>query len=112
MNQKEQLFYDKLKDIFIGEKIEGASGFANLMRMKSAYFDKVFKDLQDEIENKTEKYPGFREELYNKLYTFLKKYFTDSGSILYKRTTPQSKIYEKVYDNEKDVSLFWKTNML
>lgn len=112
MNQKEQLFYEKLKEIFIGEKIEGKSGFANLMRMKSAYFDKVFEEIDEEIKEKTEEFPDFREELYNKLYTFLKRYFTDSGSILYKRTTPESKIYERVYDNEKDVSLFWKTNML
>jgi len=112
MNQKEQLFYDELKNIFIGEKIEGQSGFANLMRLKSAYFDQVFKDIDEKIKKDTNEFPEFREELYDKLYTFLKKYFTDSGSILYKRTTPDSKIYEKVYDNEKDVSLFWKTNML
>ena len=50
MNQKEKLFFDQLKDIFIGAKIEGDSGFINLMRIKSAYFDVIFKELNKDIE--------------------------------------------------------------
>lgn len=115
MNQKEELFNDRLKEIFIGEEIEGKSGFANLMRIKSSYFDKVFSQLNEDIDKRISQFDDeeeFREELYDKLYTFLKKYFSDSGSIYFTYTPLNSKIYEQVYDNQEDVSLFWKTHML
>jgi len=112
MNQKEKLFFDKLKDVFIGAKIEGKSGFINLMRIKSAYFDVIFKELVKEIEEKTKDFPEFREELFDKLYSFFKTYFSESGSIYFSYTPLKSKIYEKVYTNQKDVALFWKTHML
>ncbi|MHA1341220.1 MAG: site-specific DNA-methyltransferase [Promethearchaeota archaeon] len=112
MNQKEKLFFDKLKDVFIGTKIEGESGFINLMRIKSSYFDVIFKELAKEIEEKTKDFPDFREELFNELYSFFKVYFSESGSIYFSYTPLKSKIYEKVYTNQKDVALFWKTQML
>ena len=112
MNQKEKLFFDKLKDVFIGAKIEGESGFINLMRIKSAYFEVIFKELKKEIEEKTKDFPEFREELFDKLYSFFKTYFSESGSIYFSYTPLKSKIYEKVYTNQKDVALFWKTHML
>ena len=112
MNQKEKLFFDKLKDVFIGAKIEGESGFINLMRIKSAYFDVIFKELKKELEEKTKDFPEFREELFDKLYSFFKTYFSESGSIYFSYTPLKSKIYEKVYTNQKDVALFWKTHML
>ncbi|GIU68209.1 MAG: hypothetical protein KatS3mg001_059 [Candidatus Pacearchaeota archaeon] len=112
MNQKEKLFFDKLKDIFIGAKIEGESGFINLMRIKSAYFDVIFKELVKDIEEKTKDFPEFREELFDKLYSFFKTYFSESGSIYFSYTPLKSKVYERVYTNQKDVALFWKTHML
>ncbi|MEM2478837.1 MAG: hypothetical protein QXJ92_01390, partial [Candidatus Pacearchaeota archaeon] len=59
----ESRFYNSLKDIFIGEKIEGVSGYINLMKIKSKYFDKIFVLLKKEIEEKTKEFPEFREEL-------------------------------------------------
>lgn len=112
MNQKEKLFFDQLKDIFIGAKIEGDSGFINLMRIKSAYFDVIFKELNKEIEEKTKEFPDFREEMFDKLYTFFKTYFSESGSIYFSYTPLKTKIYEKIYSPNKDVMLFWKTRML
>ncbi len=112
MNQKEKLFFDELKDIFIGAKIEGESGFINLMKIKSAYFDVIFKELIKEIEEKTKDFPEFKEEMFDKLYSFFKIYFSESGSIYFSYTPLKSKIYEKVYTNQKDVALFWKTHML
>ncbi|MBZ4651133.1 site-specific DNA-methyltransferase, partial [Thermosipho sp. (in: thermotogales)] len=53
-----------------------------------------------------------REELFEKLYTFFKRYFSESGSIYYTYTPWSERIYERVYDPEKDVILFWKTHML
>jgi adenine specific DNA methylase Mod len=112
MNQKEKLFFNQLKDIFIGAKIDGDSGFINLMRIKSAYFDVIFKELIEEIEEKTAAFPGFKEEMFDKLYTFFKTYFSESGSIYFSYTPLKSNVYEKVYTNNKDVVLFWKTHML
>jgi len=65
--ENEQLFYDKLKDIFIGVKVEGKSGFVNLMQIKSSYFNVVFKKLKEEIDEKTKDFPEFKEEMYDKL---------------------------------------------
>ena len=46
---REQRFYSALKDIFIGAKVEGESGFINLMRIKSRYFEEgVFPKLKED----------------------------------------------------------------
>ncbi|MHA1863895.1 MAG: site-specific DNA-methyltransferase [Candidatus Thorarchaeota archaeon] len=110
--QKEERFWETLKDIFIGEKIEGDSGFVNLMKIKSSYFDAIFKELEHEINEGTASSPDFREELYDKLYSFFKRYFSESGSIYFTYTPLKEQVYEKVYTNVDDVTLFWKTHML
>jgi len=112
MEKNEQLFYDKLKDIFIGAKIEGKSGFVNLMKIKSSYFDVVFKELKKEIDEKLKEFPDFKEEMYDKLNTFFSTYFSESGSIYFTYTPLKSKIYDKIYTDQDDVILFWKTRML
>jgi len=109
---KEQKFYDTLQNIFIGAKIEGQGGFVNLMRIKSNYYQKIEKFLKDDIEKVLEKYPSFREELFDKLYSFFSRYFTESGSIYFNSTPFHNNIYEKVYTDDRDVILFWKTQML
>jgi adenine specific DNA methylase Mod len=112
MSKEEQKFYNTLKDIFIGAKIEGESGYVNLMRIKSKYFEKIQECLKRDIEKKLKNYPKFREELFDKLYSFFSRYFTESGSIYFNKTPFASNVYEKVYTDEKDVSLFWKTHPL
>ena len=110
---KEQKFYDALKDIFIGAKVEGESGYINLMRIKSRYYEKgVFPKLQNDIDIALEPFTGFREELFDKLYTFYNRYFSESGSIYFRYTPIHQNVYEKVYTDDKDVILFWKTHML
>ncbi len=110
---KEQKFYDALKDIFIGAKVEGESGYINLMRIKSRYYEKgVFPKLQKDIDKALEPFPEFREELFDKLYTFFNRYFSESGSIYFRYTPLHQNVYEKVYTDDKDVILFWKTHML
>ncbi|MFH1656348.1 MAG: site-specific DNA-methyltransferase [Candidatus Nealsonbacteria bacterium] len=109
---KEQKFYKTLQDIFIGAKIEGEGGFINLMRIKAGYYSQIEKLLKKDINKAVEKYPAFREELFDKLYSFFSRYFTESGSIYFNSTPFHNNIYEKVYTNEKDVILFWKTQML
>ena len=44
-------FYDALRELFVGAKVEGQSGFINLMRIKSRYYtDGVFPRQQEDIE--------------------------------------------------------------
>ena len=102
-----------LKNIFIGVRIEGDSGFVNLMRIKATYFEKVMEDkLLKEIKEAIKDFPDFRDELFDKLYSFFRRYFTESGSIGFFFTPYHQSIYEQVYTNEQDVVLFWKTARL
>jgi adenine specific DNA methylase Mod len=109
---KEQNFYKALQDVFIGAKIEGEGGFVNLMRIKSNYYSKIENILKKDIEADLKNYPKFRDELFDKLYSFFSRYFTENGSIYFNSTPFHNNIYEKVYTDEKDVILFWKTQML
>ncbi|MDH7554941.1 MAG: site-specific DNA-methyltransferase [Spirochaetota bacterium] len=109
---KEQKFYKALQDVFIGAKIEGTGGFVNLMKIKSNYYHKIEDILKKDIETALNHYPHFRDELFDKLYSFFSRYFTESGSIYFNATPFHNNIYEKVYTDEKDVILFWKTQML
>jgi hypothetical protein len=109
---KEQKFYKALQDIFIGAKIEGEGGFVNLMRIKSNYYRKIEDILKKDIEAALKSYPKFRDELFDKIHSFFNRYFTESGSIYFNSTPFHNNIYEKVYTDEKDVILFWKTQML
>ena len=109
---KEQKFYKALQDVFIGAKIEGEGGFVNLMRIKSNYYRKIEDILKKDIEATLKSHPKFRDELFDKLYSFFSRYFTESGSIYFNSTPFHNNIYEKVYTDEKDVILFWKTKML
>lgn len=109
---KEQKFYKALQDIFIGAEIEGEGGFINLMRIKAGYYSQIEKLLKEDINKAVVKYPLFREELFDKLHSFFSRYFTESGSIYFNSTPFHNNIYEKVYTDEKDVILFWKTQML
>ena len=71
---KEEKFFNALKDVFIGAKVEGESGYINLMRIKSRYYEKgVFPRLQEDINEALKPFPHFREELFDKLYTFFSR---------------------------------------
>ena len=129
---KEQKFYKALQDVFIGAKIEGQGGFVNLMKIKSNYYRKIEDILKKDIEAALKSYPKFRDELFDKLYSFFSRYFSRSGSIYFNYTPFHQNVYdrvyeeesikyqpqdksvklEKVYSDDKDVMLFWKTHML
>lgn len=109
----ETQFFNALRDIFVGAKIEGDSGYINLMRIKSRYYEQgVFPILKQDINKALEPFPDFREELFDKLYTFFQRYFSESGSIYFRYTSLHQNVYEKVYTDDRDVILFWKTHML
>ncbi len=110
---REEQFYQALSNIFIGAKIEGKSGYINLMAAKAAYFKRVFLPaLSKEIDQSVSAFPEFKEELFQKLYTFFSPYFSESGSIYFRHTPVHKNLYEKVYQADQDVTLFWKTHML
>lgn len=110
---REERFYNALRDIFIGAKVGGESGYINLMEIKSRYYEEgVFPKLQEDINKALEPFPEFREELFDKLYTFFQRYFSESGSIYFRYTPVHQNVYEKVYTDDRDVILFWKTHML
>jgi hypothetical protein len=57
---KEQKFYDALQDIFVGAKIECESGYINLMKIKSRYYEKgVFPRLRNDIAEAVKPFPEF-----------------------------------------------------
>lgn len=110
---KEQRFFNALRDVFVGAKVEGESGYINLMRIKSRYYTEgVFPHLQQDINEALKPFPAFRDELFEKLYDFFHRYFSESGSIYFRYTPLHQNVYEKVYTDDKDVMLFWKTHML
>ncbi|MGB9859000.1 MAG: DNA methyltransferase, partial [Moorellaceae bacterium] len=110
---KERKFYEALKDLFLGAEVEGESGYINLMKIKARYFTEgVFPRLQKDIEKALEPFPSFREELFDKLYSFFQRYFSESGSLYFRYTPLHQNVYEKVYTDDRDVMLFWKTHML
>jgi len=110
---REERFYNALRDIFIGAKVEGESGYINLMKIKSRYYEEgVFPKLREYINKALEPFPEFREELFDKLYTFFQRYFSEGGSIYFRYTPVYQNVYEKVYTDDRDVILFWKTHML
>jgi hypothetical protein len=105
-------FLGALRDVFVGAKVEGQSGFINLMRIKHRYYtDGVFPKLQRDIEAALKPFPGFKQELFDKLYDFFHRYFSPSGSIYFQHTPAHKNIYEKVYTDDRDVVLFWKTHI-
>jgi len=110
---REETFFKALRDVFVGAKVEGESGFVNLMRIKARYYEKgVFPHLQEDIARALQPFPEFREELFDRLYTFFHRYFSESGSIYFRYTPLHERIYEQVYTDDRDVVLFWKTHML
>lgn len=112
-NTHEQKFLNALRDIFVGARIEGESGYINLMRIKSRYYTEgVFPKLMEAVDTELAPFPTFREELFDKLYSFFKRYFSDSGSIYFRHTPYYQDIYERIYTDDRDVMLFWKTQNL
>ncbi len=112
-NTHEQKFFNALRDIFVGARIEGESGYINLMRMKSRYYETgVFPKLMEMISEELAPFPAFREELFDKLYNFFKRYFSESGSIYFRHTPYHQNIFERIYTDDRDVMLFWKTQNL
>ena len=115
--KNEQKFYSALENIFIGEagqNIEGKSGYVNLMKLKSQYFAQIKPFIEKEVNavfGKMADEPA-REEAFQKLYTFFESYLNETGTPFFSQTPFHKNLYEKVYSEREDVSLFWKTQRL
>ena len=112
MKAKEKRFLDSLESLFTGAEVDGESGFVNLMHMKHQYFQSVKPMLIETIDTRVDGNEEFREELFDKLYTFFSRYFCESGSIYFRHLPAFSKTYERVYTDGDDSGLVWKTRML
>ncbi|MEM0476218.1 MAG: site-specific DNA-methyltransferase [Candidatus Aenigmatarchaeota archaeon] len=109
----EQKFYNLLTNMFVGAEVEGTGGYINLMKIKKKYYDEVFKPkLEQKIKEILNQYPNFKEELFEKIYTFFSRYFSESGSIYFVNTPYYHQIYDRVYTDKEDIILFWKTRDL
>jgi len=110
---KEKKFFEELQKVFMGTKVEGKGGFIHLMQIKAYYYkNKIEGNLKTDIENALQNNLEFKDELYTKLFDFFSRYFSENGSIFFNSTPFHNNIYEKVYTDDRDVILFWKTQML
>lgn len=113
MSVSKQRFYSSMTDAFlgnVGKNIEGESGYTNLMSIKNRYFGEVLSLVNKKIEDEFDL--GIRDEIYNKLYTFFESYLNETGTPFFYNTQIHKNLYDKIYTNAKDVSLFWKTKKL
>lgn len=106
-----QKFYSALEKQFVGEEIQGESGFVNLMKIKKEYYDNIKSDIKQMIEA-TVSDKNEEKEIFEKLYTFFDSYLNETGTPFFNDTQIHKNLYEKVYSDNEDVSLFWKTEDL
>ena len=112
-NINETKFYQALENIFTGAKIEGDSGYINLLKIKSSYYKLILNQFKKDVNEESGIIKdSFKEEFFDKLYSFFEKYFSESGSVYFVKTTNWQRVYEQIYTDNKDVILFWKSRML
>jgi adenine-specific DNA-methyltransferase len=110
-SQREQRFFSFLRGIFVGVPVEGKSGYANLSHIGSCYFEKIVEPgLREAIDAELERFPDFREELFEKLYTFFRGFFIEDGPAGFSLTPYHLGVYDRVYTGDRDVVLFWKAS--
>ncbi|GAA9708939.1 hypothetical protein VN0016_11790 [Helicobacter pylori] len=131
MKTNEALFYEVLENLFIGVKIEDKqenlldpnakamkNGMLNLMKAKSKYYQSKKQELEKFIGLKCQNNNDLKEELFDKLYSFFKRYFSANGGIYFNDTPLYD--YDSLYTKsgyekcslKKDTALFYKTKDL
>ena len=111
-DEKEKRFLDALGALFTGARVEGDSGFINLMRVKNRYFEQIRPELMKKFNEAAPFGSEFREELFDKLYAFFSRYFCESGSVYFRRIPAFYPAREEVYADGGDMELVWKTRDL
>ncbi|EJB43775.1 methylase [Helicobacter pylori Hp A-4] len=129
MKTNEAQFYEVLENLFIGVKIEDQpeslldsspkavkNGMINLMKAKSQYYHHKKQELKKLIDSKCQDNNDLKEELFDKLYSFFKRYFSTNGGIYFNDTPLYDDLYTKSdYEKcslKKDTALFYKTKDL
>ncbi|MGN8481777.1 site-specific DNA-methyltransferase [Helicobacter pylori] len=129
MKTNEAQFYEVLENLFIGVKIEDQqeslldptpkavkSGMINLLKAKSQYYHHKKQELKKLIDLKCQNNNDLKEELFDKLYSFFKRYFSANGGIYFNDTPLYDSLYTKSdYEKcslKKDTALFYKTKDL
>ncbi|GAA6849657.1 hypothetical protein CHC119_04660 [Helicobacter pylori] len=129
MKTNEAQFYEVLENLFIGVKIEDKqeslldpspkamkNGILNLLKAKSKYYQSKKQELKKLIDLKCQNNNDLKEELFDKLYSFFKRYFSANGGIYFNDTPLYDSLYTKSdYEKcslKKDTALFYKTKDL
>ncbi len=129
MKTNEVQFYEVLENLFIGVKIEDKqeslldpnakamkNGMLNLMKAKSKYYQSKKQELEKFIGLKCQDNNDLKEELFDKLYSFFKRYLSANGGIYFNDTPLYDSLYTKSdYEKcslKKDTALFYKTKDL
>ncbi|GAA9350034.1 hypothetical protein TH0610_03420 [Helicobacter pylori] len=129
MKTNEAQFYEVLENLFIGVKIKDEqeslldpspramkSGIINLLKAKSKYYQSKKQELEKLINLKCQNNNDLKEELFDKLYSFFKRYFSANGGIYFNDTPLYDSLYTKSdYEKcslKKDTALFYKTKDL
>ncbi|MFP6257789.1 site-specific DNA-methyltransferase [Helicobacter pylori] len=129
MKTNEAQFYEVLENLFIGVKIEDQpeslldptpkavkNGMVNLIKAKSKYYQSKKQELEKLIDCKCQNNNDLKEELFDKLYSFFKRYFSANGGIYFNDTPLYDSLYAKSdYEKcslKKDTALFYKTKDL
>ncbi|OOC31174.1 DNA methyltransferase [Helicobacter pylori] len=129
MKTNEAQFYEVLENLFIGVKIEDQpesllnptpralkNGMINLLKAKSKYYQRKKQELEKLIDLKCQNNNDLKEELFDKLYSFFKRYFSANGGIYFNDTPLYDSLYTKSdYEKcslKKDTALFYKTKDL
>ncbi|PDW63436.1 DNA methylase [Helicobacter pylori] len=129
MKTNEAQFYEVLENLFIGVKIEDQqenllnpnakavkNGMINLMKAKSKYYQSKKQELKKLIDLKCQNNNDLKEELFDKLYSFFKRYLSANGGIYFNDTPLYDNLYTKSdYEKcslKKDTALFYKTKDL
>ncbi|GAA7973530.1 hypothetical protein HpBT076_04270 [Helicobacter pylori] len=129
MKTNEAQFYEVLENLFIGVKIEDKqeslldpnakavkNGMLNLLKAKSKYYQSKKQELEKLIGLKCQNNNDLKEELFDKLYSFFKRYLNANGGIYFNDTPLYDSLYTKSgYEKcslKKDTALFYKTKDL
>ncbi|WRA08140.1 site-specific DNA-methyltransferase [Helicobacter pylori] len=129
MKTNEAQFYEVLENLFIGVKIEDKqeslldptpraikNGMVNLLKAKSKYYQSKKQELEKLIDLKCQDNNDLKEELFDKLYSFFKRYLSANGGIYFNDTPLYDSLYTKSdYEKcslKKDTALFYKTKDL
>ncbi|WRD16950.1 site-specific DNA-methyltransferase [Helicobacter pylori] len=129
MKTNEAQFYEVLENLFIGVKVEDKqeslldptpralkNGMVNLIKAKSKYYQSKKQELEKLIDLKCQNNNDLKEELFDKLYSFFKRYLSANGGIYFNDTPLYDSLYTKSdYEKcslKKDTALFYKTKDL